>query len=239
MSPHSDYHQYARMGAASGLTPNPFRKRVTLTASERTKKLEAQTLMSVLNTKPCCHKTRTYSINNNNITNVRSYQDLLKYTKGFFLLSKDCDDIGRYVDTVSDGLYSLIDINCLKTANYVPCDYNPLYLLDPCRIVKGLIVPKGKMNPEHRERKMQFPVPIKKLSDCSCALPPCNNCTLPNNHDISDNICHHHYFPANSRIVYYSHRHDEESHPDPYPHPNFPATNQQSYFAFGKPRKKK
>ena len=56
MSPHSDYHQYARMGAASGLTPNPFRKRVTLTASERTKKLEAQTLMSVLNTKPCCHK---------------------------------------------------------------------------------------------------------------------------------------------------------------------------------------
>jgi len=239
MSPHSDYHQYARMGAASGLTPNPFRKRVTLTASERTKKLEAQTLMSVLNTKPCCHKTRTYSINNNNITNVRSYQDLLKYTKGFFLLSKDCDDIGRYVDTVSDGLYSFIDINCLKTANYVPCDYNPLYLLDPCRIVKGLIVPKGKMNPEHRERKMQFPVPIKKLSDCECALPPCNNCTLPNNHDISDNICHHHYFPANSRIVYYSHRHDEESHPDPYPHPNFPATNQQSYFAFGKRRKKK
>ena len=194
MSPHSDYHQYARMGAASGLTPNPFRKRVTLTASERTKKLEAQTLMSVLNTKPCCHKTRTYSINNNNITNVRSYQDLLKYTKGFFLLSKDCDDIGRYVDTVSDGLYSFIDINCLKTANYVPCDYNPLYLLDPCRIVKGLIVPKGKMNPEHRERKMQFPIPIKKLSDCSCALPPCNNCTLPNNHDISDNICHHHYY---------------------------------------------
>ena len=48
MSPHSDYHQYARMGAASGLTPNPFRKRVTLTASERTKKLEAQTLHHVL-----------------------------------------------------------------------------------------------------------------------------------------------------------------------------------------------
>ena len=39
MSPHSDYHNYARMGAASGLTPNPFRKRVTLTASERTKKI--------------------------------------------------------------------------------------------------------------------------------------------------------------------------------------------------------
>ena len=92
MSPHSDYHQYARMGAASGLTPNPFRKRVTLTASERTKKLDAQTRMSVLNTKPCCHKTTTYSINNTNITNVSSYQNLLKYKKGFFLLSKHCDD---------------------------------------------------------------------------------------------------------------------------------------------------
>jgi hypothetical protein len=234
MSHHSDYHRYARMGAASGLTPNPFRKRNTLSASERTKALEARTLMSVLNTKPCCYKNRTYRIKNNNITCMRSYTDLLKYTRGFFMLHKNCDNVAEYVNTVSEGLYSYIDVRDLKAVNYVPCDYNPLYLLDPCRIVKGLIVPKAKIKPKHIDRMMQFPIPITKLSDCSSACPPCNNCTLPNDHDISDNICHHHYFPANSRIVYYAHRHDYESHPDPYPHPNYPATNQQSFFSYGK-----
>ena len=222
----------ASAGPASGLTPNPFRKRVTLTASERTKLLATQTLMSVLNTKPCCYKNRTFTLTNSNITKVKNYSTLLDYTRGFYLLEASCNDIASYVNTVSEGLFSFIDMRDLHAVDYIPCDYNPLYLLDPCRIIKGLIVPKAKIKPTHKERKFRFPIPIKKISDCSCALPPCNNCSYPDIHDISDNICHHHYFPANSRIVYYSHIHKYEPHPDPYPHPNFPATNQQSMFSY-------
>ena len=229
-----NYLMYARLGPASGLTPNPFSKRVTLSAGERTKKAKSQTLMSVLNTKPCCHKTRTYTVNNNKLANVRSYEKLLDYTKGYFLLSKCCDDIGKYVDTVADGLYSYIDVNCLETKQFTLCG-TPDYVIDPCRCINGLIVPRGKIKPTHKERKMQFPVPIKKLNDCECGLPPCNNCTLPNIHDICDNTWHCHYFPTNSGLIYYSHKHKNEEHPEgPYPHPNFDATNKTSYIALAK-----
>ena len=230
----------ASAGPASGLFPNPFRKRVTLTASERTKMVASQTLMSVLNTKPCCYKNRNYTLTKNNITKVKNYSTLLDYTRGFFLLEASCNNIDEYVNTVSDGLFSYIDMRDLKDVNYVPCDYNPLYLLDQCRIIQGLIVPKAKIKPTHKERKFSFPIPIRKISDCSCALPPCNNCGHPDIHDVPDDLCHHHYFPANSRIVYYSHKHEFEGHPEfPYPHPNFPATNQLSLFSYLKKSSKR
>lgn len=226
-NPHKTY-----AGPVGTHTPNPFRKRVTLTASERTQAVNAKTLMSVLNTKPCCYKNRNYTIKKNNITQVKNNEMLLKYTRGFYLLSKDCDNIAQHVNTVSEGLYSYINFSELQEANYVPCDYNPLYLLDPCRLVNGLIAPKAKIMPTHKERMMRFPIPLKKISDCSCALPICNNCLPVDIHDVSGDLCHHHYFPANARIIYYSHRHEYEPHPDPYPHPNYPATNPLSNFSY-------
>ena len=212
--------------------PNPFRRRNTLSSSERTRMMASKTLMTTLNSRPCCYKNRVYTLNKGNIVRVKNNETLMKYTKGFYLLEKQCNTIHEFVNTVSEGLYSYIDMRMLDAVEYIPCDYNPLYRLDNCRILKGLIEPRARMNPTHKERIFQYPIPIKKITDCSCALPPCNNCTPPKIHDICGNICHHHYFPANSRIIYYSHQHDHEDHPDPYPHPNYASTNKLSLFSY-------
>ena len=147
----------------------------------------------------------------------------MNYTKGFYLLECSCNNIDEYVNTVSEGKYSYIDWTDISSNNIDPCETNPIYELDDCRIEKGLIVPLAKIDPTHKERKYKYPIPIKKTSEC--CKPPINNVVQPEHHDIADDEFHQHYFPLNTKIVNYGHTHESLPHSEIYPHMNKDATN--------------
>jgi len=202
---------------------NPFRKRNTLDASERTKQKKAQTMMKTLNTKPSNTTTKNYTMSNDHLTQTINHETKMDYTKGFYLLECSCNNVDEYVNTVAEGKYSYIDWSTVASSNIDPCDTNPIYELDDCRIEKGYIVPLAKIDPSHKERVFKYPIPIKKTVDC--CPPPVNNITQPDHHNIDDTTFHQHYFPLSNKIVNYGHSHADTPHSEVYPHPNKDATN--------------
>ena len=100
---------------------NPFRKRVTLDSSERTKMKKAQNMMKVLNTKPSTSKTTNYTLENAKLTSTLNHELKMDYTKGFFLLECSCNNIDEYVNTVEEGRYSYISWKDISSNSYNPC----------------------------------------------------------------------------------------------------------------------
>lgn len=208
---------------------NPFKKRNTLDASERTKILKSTTMMQSLSSKSPSNVSKNVTLKNNHLVSTLNYELLLNYTKGFFLQECSCNNINEYVNNVAEGRYSYIDWSKINSIDFDPCKPDPIYVLDKCRILKGLIVPLAKIDPEHLDRQFSFPIPI--TTTALCCTPPINNITQPDHHIISDNMEHHHYFPSHRNMINYSHIHSIENHPYPYPHLYKKSTNMYSLFS--------
>ena len=208
---------------------NPFRKRPTLDASERIKQRKAETMMKTLQTKPSNQTTKNYTLKNDSLVSTINHTQKLEYTRGFYQLNCDCDNVQEHVNQVAEGIYSYIDWSTIPSENTDPCLTKPVYELDECRIEKGLIVPVAKIDPAHKERIFKYPIPIQKVNEC--CLPTVNNLTSPKHHDISATEFHQHYFPTNDKIVNYGHSHDTMPHgSSTYDHLNKDATNMYSHF---------
>lgn len=207
---------------------NPFRKRPTLDASERTKQKKTETMMKVLNSKPSNHSTKNYTLTNDKLTSTLNHAQKLEYTRGFYSLECNCDDIQPNPNHVIEGKYSVVDWSTIEHVNLDPCITNPVYELDECRIQKGLIVPLAQLETTHRDRKLKYPMPIQKTSEC--CRQPLNNIEEPKYHEIESNLPHNHYFPMSNKIGYYNHRHDLDPHGEngTYPHLHKETTNMYS-----------
>ena len=210
---------------------NPFRKQKQyLSSSERTKKLSTKTMTSVKNTKLV--KASDFTKSKTFFDKNMSYSDRLKYTQGYFQLTCCCDDDKCIVQKASQGKFSYVDLDkIVKSKIYDKhCKFKDYYyIINDCRHNKGIITPRGKLNPVPKQKVFEFPRPIEKLYVC-CELKedPCMPC------DKHCSAKHTHYFPTNSQIIKYTHNHNTHPHPKPYPFPNKSSTNFMSKYDLDK-----
>ena len=139
-----------------------FRKRKQMSSSERTKMLSFKTMTKTINSKP----TKASNFNKNSFFDkTMNHSDLLKYTKGYFHYKCCCKLEKCMVNSVNQGKYSYIDLSGVTKI-----------LKDEYRHTKGLITPRGKLNPKPREKPFNYPTPIKKLYYC-CEFKQCGLCS--------------------------------------------------------------
>lgn len=171
---------------------NPFTRRKVLDSSERMKLKIAKTLIKDINNQnERSITTKNYTVKDNEISKVISYEMLLGLTKGFFQINnQNCNIIKNYVQSVSQGLYSYQIINdpscgfiknnykksCSCDKNSTKCSVkgsccnnkcqprvsNLLYVVDNCRLIKGYITPTALIDPIQKESGLQFPSKIFK-----------------------------------------------------------------------------
>jgi len=126
----------------------PFRKRKQMSSSERTKLLSCETMTKTV------ELTKTSNYNKNSFFDkTMSHSDLLKYTKGYFHYKCCCYSQTENVNTANQGKDSYIDLSGVTMKN-------------ECRNDKGLITPRGKLNPKPQEKSFSYPTPIKKTYSC-------------------------------------------------------------------------
>lgn len=176
---------------------NPFIKKKVLDSSERMRLKVSKTLIKGVNSNiDSQKKTNNYSIENNEITKVISHEMLLSLTKGYYEINnKHCSTIRDYVNSVSEGLYSYQNLNdeepscgcskkcgcskqrcCVKYVNsriskqQLCNESKPIYVVDKCRVIKGLITPTAKILPSQRDSLLKFPSKIKKQNTTTTLL---------------------------------------------------------------------
>jgi len=210
---------------------NPFIKNTTLNSGERTERLASYSKVATLRKNKAT--TSNYiddyiTMKNNVVTQAVDHKTLLSYTKGYFY-TKDCDISSNTISSVTDGLYSVLDLS-----NNNIYDASGQLLLDNCELIESGLGIKATRNPLLAKREFAYPTPLKIEKD-TCTLPVLNNIADPVIH-LPDNSTdsHTHYFPNNLGTISYTHVHNVDPHPDnktetdPFPHIADYTTNQNT-----------
>ena len=216
---------------------NPYSKRNIMTSSERIKKKAINNITKTLSTRPDNYKSKNFYIHKRNIKRVLNHEMLLKLTKGYMNLNKNCTNYTNETNQMVEGIYSYIDFCDLKHIKENPCCLDTYYLLNDCRKNKAIITPVSKVEPRTTERILKYPIPLKKIKDCH--EKERNNIKAIHIHKIGPNIGHTHYFPTNEKLVSYHNQHYDHKHPDPFPFPNYNSTNFMSKIEIGEYNKEK
>ena len=169
---------------------------------------------------------------------VKSHQELLDLTKGFYLTEPDCEN--RYpnscqlkgekpVNNICEGKYSVLDLgkDCLYdnenkeykfTVEQTDKDIegheiriDNVLIENKGRTDRGLMSLVGTVHQKQgAEPIFQFPVPLHKTTTF---VKKENNHHPPVEiHNISDNKYHTHVFPNNNVMLRYRHKHNTEPH---------------------------
>ena len=181
--------------------PSPFRKKQYMSSSERTKNLSNRTMTNIAN------KQLIIDSNLNNYKTM-NHNKRLNYTKGYYLLNGCCEDKKTVVKTIQQGKFSVLDMD-----NVIQ---NHSYIIDKKRHLKGLITPRGKLDPTPTQQLFRYPIQIPVFRCINSNKKTCGPCDTH-----FDQQEHTHYYTTNlNNKATYTHNHTTNPHPDPKPFPN-------------------
>ena len=216
---------------------NPYSKRNIMTSSERIRKKAINNITKTIATRPDNYKSKNFYMHKKNIKKVLNHEMLLKLTKGYMNLNKNCTKYKNETNQMVEGIYSYIDFCDLDHIKQNPCCLDTYYLLNDCRKNKAIITPVSKVDPNITERILKYPIPLKKVKECR--EKERNNIKPVHIHKIAPNVGHTHYFPTNEKMVSYHNLHYDHLHPRPFPFPNYKSTNFMSKIEIGEYNKEK
>ena len=216
---------------------NPYSKRNIMSSSERIKKKAINNITKTIITRGDNYKSKNFYIHKKNIKRVINHEMLLKLTKGYMNLNKNCTNYTNETNQMVEGIYSYIDFCDLDHIKENPCCLDTYYMLNDCRKNKAIITPVSKVNPKTTERILKYPIPLKKVKECH--EKERNNIKTVHIHKIGPNVGHTHYFPTNEKMVSYHNQHYDHKHPNPFPFPNYKSTNFMSKIEIGEYNKDK
>ena len=211
---------------------NPFSNQNVIDSNEYiNKKKNISQMQSLRNRKNRCYNNEV-SLCNNTLKRAKNHQNLLNFTKGYYLTKPDCFNKRKQAQNITDGRYSEFNFEDIQIRNDAvdECQYIPNYEFNKCKLKAGIVTPAGERNPEFKEKQFKLhKTDTMVIMRDDCDINSKNNECPPIFHKVDCNLCHDHYFPTNTVDIKYRHKHSDFPfrchHHYPYPHANINSTN--------------